>query len=137
MGAITRYGASQMLLSAFIPENSAMPSSLWVALTLSVPPLEATGSSLIEPNVGDYQRVEYSIGADHWLLDGQMTLMNSQDVTWPLPSENWGRIEGWALVDSPAGGLVLASGSIKTSVYVVAGASVSLPANLMRLRMEY
>jgi hypothetical protein len=144
MARITKYGAQQMLLSSYAPELANMPETLWFALTVSVPPLEVNGSSLVEPftqtgttNLTNYVRAPYYVGSEYWELLGSTTLTNSQDVVWEVPDTDWGTIVGWAICADESGGSVLASGELSSPRFIASGSSVVFPAGSVRLRMEF
>lgn len=137
MARITKYGAQQLLLSMFSPELSNNQTTLWFALTTAVPPLEVDGSNLSEVIGGDYARTNYSIGGDFWSLEGATTLVNTQPITWNTPTEDWGRIAGWALCTESFAGSVIASGELSTRRFIPVNAVVTFPANSVRLRMEF
>lgn len=137
MARITKFGAQRMLLASFAPELVTIPGSVYLALTTTLPSIEATGSTLIEPVGGSYARSLYGIGGSYWALSGSTTVVNTYDITWSTPTIAWGRIVGWAMCTDVSGGSVIACGELSTPRYVGAASTVSLPAGSLRIRMEF
>lgn len=137
MARLTKYGAQQMLLSAFASDLAMMPDTLYVALTNVVPPLEANGDGLVEPSDSAYSRMPYSKGSANWQLIGNTTITNVSAITWSTPITDWGRVVGWALCTDVDSGTVIASGELSTPRYIAATSSVVLPAQALRIRMEF
>lgn len=104
-----------------LPEGVVGPyASMWLALTSAVPPANAGGEELREPTRGGYSRVEVAMGDQHW--DRLATsVTNASRIYLPVPSDEWGLVAGWALLDTAEGGSTLATGSLIEPTQVLAG----------------
>ena len=135
MAAISNFGGNLLLASVFTPDTANQITNLFVALTFDVPHKNVTGSDLNEPDSAyGYARAPYFIGADYWALNQQM-VVNSQTILFDVPTEQWGRIRGWALCDDVDTGNVIACGSLSTQSSIAAGSDVRISIGDLKLRM--
>jgi len=124
----TMYGRQQMLTRYL----TSYQFSLQVALTRTVPVANASSAQLIEPVIGDYNRVDYPADDEHWSPTGFGELFNSQSIVFPEVTKSWGLISGWALVDVEAA-LCIAVGSVKDPFVAETGMTPRIAPGVMLL----
>jgi hypothetical protein len=124
MSGFSIYGKRQMVAAVYTPELFAIPDTMWVALTTSVPSQGATGSDLLEPTDPVYQRVAYGRGQDNWTFTGTGELINDKEIVFPVPDVDWGVISGWALCTESTSGQTINVGALVTPKRVTGGTNV-------------
>ncbi|CAB4194629.1 hypothetical protein UFOVP1264_84 [uncultured Caudovirales phage] len=138
MGRISAFGDRIMLAGLLTPDTVSILNNVHVALVNTVPNKNAIDASyLVEPAVSDgYSRAQYGIGRDFW-TEALGVFYNTDTITFGLPTGDWGRITGWALCDASVseGGNIIASGSLNNDATILAGSSVYLPAETLRLKL--
>lgn len=134
MAYISINGCKTLLQGVFMPDVAVLPDTVFIALTTNIPDKGVSGSDLREPDFPSYSRIEYGIGSDFWSIN-QQTLINTQDLVWPVPSDSWGRILGWALCTEETLGDVLACGDLSPETSIAAGADISIYAGSLRLKL--
>jgi len=101
----------------------AVPTNIYVALS-TADPLD-TGGSIAEPVGGSYARVVM----DSWDAAASRATENTNQITFPQATGDWGTITHWAIFDAITGGNFLAHGDfaasktcpIGTNLYIAAG----------------
>ena len=112
----------QSLLAAyFTPDNYVGPGTLFVALANGTPLVNSSGSVVNEPTTGGYARVPVPLDSDHWTITPFGEVVTSQDTVFATPTEEWGLLTSWVLLDAPIGGSLLSSGSLIPPTYFIAG----------------
>lgn len=89
------------------------PSALYLGLSTTDP--GDTGSGITEPSGGSYARVSIGTGSGNWGVSGRV-LSNSNTITFPTATANWGSVFYGVLYDASTSGNFLASGMLATSV---------------------
>jgi hypothetical protein len=117
--SFTMYGSDLLLRLLLTPEVVTAPTSLEVALTLSVPPRNATMAQLVEP-ADTYVRQSIVLDATAWVPTGFGPFYNANQVDFPQVVESWGLVVGWALVYAAAGECVNA-GALMEPIATVPG----------------
>lgn len=109
-GFITSDGAEYMLgtMAGIIEAKE----SLWVALVYSQTGFTETGVEIDEVVDPGYSRAQIDKG--HWYIY-QNSLTNQEEVVFPVPTEPWLGITGYAICDSEFEGKVLFAGDIPVS----------------------
>jgi hypothetical protein len=81
------------------------PTSLWVALFTTVPALDDTGGVEVSTSGTNYGRVEIS-NSGGWSgpSGANREYSNASDVTYLVPTANWGTINGAGLYDASTAG---------------------------------
>jgi hypothetical protein len=81
------------------------PSSLWVALFTTVPSLDGTGGVEVSTSGTNYGRIEIQ-AANGWQgpSGSNQEYSNISDLTFQVPTANWGTIQGAGLYDAQTGG---------------------------------
>lgn len=115
------YGADLLLRAVFTPELVTLPTTLQVALTLTVPPRNATAVQLNEPiSTTSYARQTYPLNGTHWAPNNFGALYNTVKITFPQVATTWGMLNGWALVD-PVSGQLMNCGALLDPIATIAG----------------
>ena len=93
------------------------PAHIYVGLSLA-DPLD-DGSGLSEPTDASYARVETD-PAD-WTASNGGVIENATDITFPVPTGDWGTVTHGCLFDAASGGNLLACGSLLVPYEILAG----------------
>ena len=121
MGAtFTMYGRQQML-KAYWQSAAVVLASSQMALVTSVPPSNAAASQLVEPSSADgYARITCPMTTAFWGESGFSEIYNLQAMVFPEVEDDWGLIQGWAIV-AVAAGQCLAVGGLAEPFDAVTG----------------
>lgn len=95
-------------------------SGFVVALTLSVPSLNAGVEQLVETNQDSYERQPYGAADADWRFTEGDVASTAVDVLFPRAEAPWGTMHGWAMLDE-AELHVLAVGVLVTPLRVMEG----------------
>jgi hypothetical protein len=81
------------------------PSSLWVALFTTVPALDGTGGVEVSTSGTNYGRLQI-LASNGWQgpSGGNREFTNISDLTYNVPTANWGTIQGAGLFDQSTAG---------------------------------
>jgi hypothetical protein len=122
---VSDYGSATWLSALF--GVVALPTEYWIALCTHEPGVAMDGVMLdgIEPN-GNYARQHYPAGASAWASNGPY-LTNTQSVSYPTPSEDWGYLTHFALCSAPSAGQVYAWGEMNSPQYITSGIAAWIP----------
>lgn len=123
MSGLSIYGREQSMLALWIPEQLTIPTTLWVALCLSVPMAGDDGTDLEEPvDPTYYARQEYGRGEAWWTMTGRGTVENTVEVVFgPSLTVDWGLINGWALCTAATAGEIVEFGEVTNPYRVIHG----------------
>lgn len=99
------------------------PATTYIALLTTTPADGLDGVGLVEVSGGSYARqpITYNTG---WTSIGarpNLEISNAADITFPVPTANWGTITGAALYDAVTGGNLLYIAHLSASKNVVLG----------------
>lgn len=86
--------------------NFTILTDLYVALFTTNPTLDGTGGVEVSTSGTNYQRVQVPVSASEWNVNG-LEYSNANDITYGVPSANWGTIVGSGLYDAATGGNLL------------------------------
>lgn len=125
----------QELLRAFFDPTWYRPDLLWIALTATVAVAGANGEDLDEVTAGGYTRMSIPVDLASWELSGYGEVTNLVRVDWPVATEDWGLVAGWALLDDPDTGNGYAVGSLVLPQTVVAGGQPYLEVGTITLAL--
>lgn len=115
------FGADLLVRAVFTPDAVTLPTSVDIALTLTVPPRNAVASQLVEPpGTSSYARQPYVLDSTHWAPTGFGGLYNTLKVSFPQVIDSWGLLSGWALVD-PVSGQLLNTGALTDPIATISG----------------
>lgn len=103
-----------LLQSYFQRDLLAGTDQLFAALTGAVARVNSGGAFIDEPAASAYARVAIPLNSLNWQLNGFGAVYNVNQVDFPdpTPGEDWGYLGGWALLDAPDSGVVLACGPL-------------------------
>jgi hypothetical protein len=100
----TMYGRMVLLLAYWNPDTFTPLDHTQICLCLDVPPSNASEDQLVEPATLDgYARIDYPMDAAHWPDSGFAELYNAEAFAFPHVDDDWGLIQGWAILDPVAG----------------------------------
>jgi len=94
----TMFGRAYLLSAVVTPDLFVAPTELHIALTNTVPTANSTVSQLLEPAAPSYARQVYGVSSELWYPSGFGEYYNSATITYPMVTELWGRIAGWAAI---------------------------------------
>lgn len=100
------------------------PSNLYVALFTTVPALDGTGGTEVSTSGTAYARVlagpTDGIGADCWTgpSGANQEYSNITELTFSVPTANWGTITGAGIFDASSGGNLLYVATLATAKVV-------------------
>lgn len=112
---LTTFGRQAMVTQWWVRDLADSTSSVWVAYTVTVPPGNADGTQLDEPDPAHgYARLEIPLNSSHWAPTGFGEIFNSLSDTFSTPTSDWGYISGLALLDDATvgAGHVIATGEV-------------------------
>jgi hypothetical protein len=115
-GSFTTYGRKLLIDGLFI--TPAPIGTVYVALCFVVPGTTDDATRLIEPIGLNYSRKSYAGG---WLAGTAGEAFNANQVTFAVPSAEWGVLRGWAICNAATAGKVIASGALRSPTPVKAG----------------
>lgn len=98
--------------------GSGTPTDFYIAALLEEPAIADDGTQLVEPSDANYARVQVSNTATEWpdATNGRKT--NGVTITFPQASEDWGRVDAFAICFASTDGNVLGSGLLNKGIHV-------------------
>lgn len=113
-GTISLAFRNRLLQAYFTPDAFVGDESLFVAVTRTVALANDSGLNLTEPDAAAYARPQIDLTSNWWALSGAGEMYNTTDIDFAPPDagDDWGYLSGWALLDAPDSGVVLAVGSL-------------------------
>jgi len=113
MGAKTDYLENKLIDHLFRGTPFTAPSTLYVALFTAAPG-EAGGGT--EVSGGSYARVGVANSATEWdaPVGGNATTANTNAITFPAPTADWGQVTHWGIFDAATGGNLLIYAALNT-----------------------
>ena len=137
MSGITTDGAAYWGSILFNLET--VPNNYYLALVNYSPDETADGTQLSEPGGGSYARVAIPKGSGSWAVTNSSTVQNTDPITFPTPTEDWGTIGGFVfcLSGSPASGdqTVICWGEFDQPVYVRTGVPLVISAGAISINL--
>lgn len=115
-GSFTTYGRKLLIDGLFI--QPAGIGTVYIALAFVVPGTTDDATRLIEPVGLGYERKSYAGG---WLAGTAGEAFNGNQISFNVPSGDWGVLRGWAMCNLSTGGKVIASGALRAPTPVKAG----------------
>lgn len=105
----------------YLLKNTAWtpPSSLWAGLFTTVPSLTGTGGVEVSTSGTNYGRIEV-LASNGWQGPSgtNREFSNISDLTFLVPTGNWGTIQGAGLYDAQVGGNLIYVAYLTTSKVV-------------------
>lgn len=132
----TPYGRKLLLDSTFM--SGVRPTTVYFALTSSVPGPIDDGMLLVEPAAGtNYARLSYAVASGFYTTSaGEIT--NARELVFATPSTDWGMVRGWAMVTTStrATGLVIVCGPLGQPKRASAGTKLRLNIDALKLSVR-
>jgi len=131
MGSFADYWENEILDHLF-GKGSYTPPTIYVGLSTADPTDDASG--LAEPSGGSYARVA-TAGAD-WNVASGGAIDNTNDITFPEATGNWGTITHFVLFDAASAGNMLAHGSVSASKTIGSGDTAKFAAGDLDITLD-
>ncbi len=131
MGSFADYWENEILDHLF-GKGSYTPPTIYVGLSTADPTDDASG--LAEPSGGSYARVA-TTGAD-WNVASGGAIDNTNDITFPEATGNWGTITHFVLFDAASAGNMLAHGSVSASKTIGSGDTAKFAAGDLDITLD-
>jgi hypothetical protein len=114
MGAMTDYLEGELIKHIFRTGSMADPSTLYIGLFTAAPTDSAAGS---EVTGGSYARVSVAAADAQWAApsSGNGTTSNTNAITFPAPTANWGVVTAWGIFDAASAGNLLVYANLTVS----------------------
>lgn len=110
MAAMSDYLEAQLLNLLFRTQVAWKPSAIYVAL-FTTPTSDDGGGT--EVTGGSYARVQVTQADANWNAPGVGGLIdNVNDITFPVPSADWGNVSHMAIMDASSSGNMLLHGAL-------------------------
>lgn len=112
---LTTFGRQALVTQWFVRDLADATATLYVAYATDIPPANADGSQLSEPNpAAGYARLGLALDSTRWAPSGFGEIFNATEESFPILTADWGYIAGIALVDAAAIGTgnVIATGMV-------------------------
>lgn len=116
------YWENKVLNHFFGKESYTAPEHIYVGLSLADPGDDGSGVS--EPTHESYARVETD--PSDWTVASGGVIKNAVDLTFPVPTGDWGTVTHGILFDAASGGNFLAYGSFPVPIEILAGPDAPL-----------
>jgi hypothetical protein len=131
MGSFADYWENEILDHLF-GKGSYTPPTIYVGLSTADPTDDTSG--LAEPSGGSYARVA-TAGAD-WNVASGGAIDNTNDITFPEATGNWGTITHFVLFDAASAGNMLAHGSVSASKTIGSGDTAKFAAGDLDITLD-
>jgi hypothetical protein len=131
MGSFADYWENEILDHLF-GKGSYTPPTIYVGLSTADPTDDTSG--LAEPSGGSYARVA-TAGAD-WNVASGGAIDNTNDITFPEATGNWGTITHFVLFDAASAGNMLAHGALSVSKSISSGDTAKFAAGDLDVTLD-
>lgn len=132
MSAMSNYLENALANHVFRTTGFTQPSNLHIAL-YTAGPTDAGGGT--ELTGAGYARVQVSRADSQWTLSSG-AVSNTNTITFPTPSANWGNVTHFGIFDASTGGNLLFHGSLTTAKTVNSGDTVTFPAGQLVIQFD-
>lgn len=106
--------------------------TFYIAILVTEPAFEHTGTDLIEPSAATYERLQVTNNDVSFSAAVNASMTNNVDITFPELTEDWGTIRGWAICDAATNGLLLYS-ERTSQKFLRTGQTLRIPSGTMTL----
>lgn len=86
--------------------GSGTPGTLYIALLVTMPSFNDSGEDLNEPTAGDYARLAVDNTRANFSEADNATITNASTFEFPVATNDWGLIRGYAICDAASGGVL-------------------------------
>lgn len=117
--------------------GNGTPNTTWyLALLIDVPYATIDGTDLVDFEIADasYERKQL-LNTDFSESSGGVVSTNV-GVAWDAAVEDWGQVNGYALVDDLTDGNVYILGEFPSPLFVSAGQRLSIPAGIISISIS-
>lgn len=84
----------------------------WIGLFTTLPQMDGTGGVEVSSSGTNYQRVQIADNAWTGPSGSNLTYSNTNPLTFPIPSGNWGTVVGMCIFDAQTNGNLIATSYI-------------------------
>lgn len=103
----TVYGMALIMRSIFTPDSVSTPVNLEFAGCLTIPVMNSSADQLHEPEAAlGYSRANVSVGSMAWDVSDFGEIYNLTMLSLGTPTQYWGPLYGWALIDPGLGEVI-------------------------------
>lgn len=133
-GGLTDAGRNYVLSTAF---GAVTPdATYYVALILTQPAEDDTGTTINEPTGGGYARVAVTNNTTNFPVPTVGVTSIATDVNFPTATADWGVVRYIGLCDASTAGDLLCWFDLATSVEVENGSTASITGNNLAMTLE-
>jgi len=97
--------------------GSGTPATIYVALFTTTPSDSDPGVEVSSVDTG-YSRVAVTNNTTNWPAASARSKKNGTVILFPVPTQSWGTVNGFALFDAATGGNRLVEGNLSTPITV-------------------
>jgi hypothetical protein len=132
MSAMSNYLEQQLANHVFRTNGMTQVSNLHLALYTSAPSDSGGGTEL---SGNAYARASVSRADAQWTFSAG-TISNTNTITFPTPTANWGTVTHFGIFDASTGGNLLFHGALTASKTVNNGDTVTFPAGQLQITFD-
>ena len=134
IGSWSRYLADALLEHLIGNTPFSVPASFYVGLWCNSLDEDSDGSTPGEVMAASYTRMEVvnEVASFGEILDGEKR--NANEILFPVPTEDWGIVTHFAILDADVDGSILFYGELATPKEVEMGKTISFPPAALRIR---
>lgn len=132
MSAMSNYLENSLANHVFRTTGFTQPQNLHIALYTAAPSDSGGGTELTGAG---YARVQVSRADSQWTLSSG-AVSNTNTITFPTPTANWGNVTHFGIFDASTGGNLLFHGSLTTAKTVNQGDTVTFPAGQLVIQFD-
>jgi hypothetical protein len=112
---------------------ASLPTTLYLALSMSTPEAYNNANALSEPT-GGYARQE--VLQANWTQSSSGSAVYSDAIQFPTATANWGVVKTWVLCTALTGGNIIVWEEFDTPLTVTNGQMVTIPAETFGLTVS-
>jgi len=107
-------------------EVTALPATLYLAVTRDSPDVEDDGTTLSEPSDAAYARQALGTGSSYWSSaeSGITTFVN--EIQFPVATEDWPAMRYWVICDALTAGDILIWGEFSQGFRILTGQRINI-----------
>ena len=132
MSAMSNYLENALANHVFRTTAYSQPTNLHIALFTAAPTDAGGGTELTGAG---YARVQVQRLDSQWTLSNG-AVSNTNTITFPTPTANWGTVTHFGIFDASTGVNLLFHGSLTTAKTVNSGDTVTFPAGQLVIQFD-